>query len=330
MRRPPVLTRDVMRVLDHWDPQGWSDSDLCALKVGAGNGTRLGCESGTAEPIFRSEAVADNGQVDSVGISNLGHHRCHRGTGSAECGILGDVGQRPTVTDLARKRSGSLASRGAGCQPGRLAAAPRRRWDGTTVAAPYDSIDETAFVRAAKLAGRVNRAGRLWVVGGSFGGGLHGSELALATVDDFEEIAGGRLVVRTKGLSARLVPILRAHTEVVREALDHACNGRFIKATGRNRAYRIGSALDSGDGKGLSLRPGPVPPGCKPTWSLGHHWPRCGGWPDQYRPTPWRRFSPKPPTFSITKPRSWKASEHEHARRTPQAATGRQNGTALH
>ena len=134
----------------------------------------------------------------------------------------------------------------------------------TTTAAPYDSIYETAFVRAAKLAGRFNRAGRLWVVGGSFGGGLYGRELALARVDDLEEVSGRRLIVRTKGSKARLVPIRHAHTEVVREALDHAHNGRFIKTTGRNSVYQISSLLDSGDGGGLSLRR------ARSTWLQAH------------------------------------------------------------
>lgn len=134
----------------------------------------------------------------------------------------------------------------------------------TTVAAPYDSIDEIAFVRAARLAGRFNRAGRLWVVGGSFGGGLYGTELALARVDDFEETESRRLIVRTKGPKARLVPIRLAHTRLVREALDLAHNGRFIKATGRNSVYRLSRELDSGDGKGLSLRR------ARSTWLQAH------------------------------------------------------------
>ena len=121
-----------------------------------------------------------------------------------------------------------------------------------------DSTDETWF-------GSVfNRAGRLWVVGGSFGGGLQGSELNKATVEDIEETTGGRLIVRTKGLKARLVPIRHAHTDLVREALDHAHNGRFIKTTGRNSVYRISSALDTGDGKGLSLRR------ARSTWLQAH------------------------------------------------------------
>ena len=95
-------------------------------------------------------------------------------------------------------------------------------------------------------------------------GTAQGSELGKATVDDIEETAGGRLIVRTKGLKARLVPIRLAHTDLVREALDHAHTGRFIKTTGRNSVYRISSALDTGDGKGLSLRR------ARSTWLLAH------------------------------------------------------------
>ena len=51
-----------------------------------------------------------------------------------------------------------------------------------------------------------------------------------------------------------MVPIRRAYTELVREALEHSQNGRFIQTTGQNIVYWIGSGLDIGDGEGLSLR----------------------------------------------------------------------------
>ena len=252
-----------MRVLDHWDPQGWSDSDLRALKS-----VRATVRDWVAKAEPRNPYSARRLLRTTAKLTVWAYHTW----GTTDVTVVLDprnveywvmsvnAQQSPTWRENVR---GALRAVGRAANPeGWLPPSPQV--GRTTVAAPYDSIDETAFVRAAKLAGRVNRAGRLWVVGGSFGGGLHGSELALATVDDFEETAGGRLVVRTKGLSARLVPILRAHTEVVREALDHACNGRFIKATGRNRAYRIGSALDSGDGKGLSLRR------ARSTWLQAH------------------------------------------------------------
>ena len=101
-------------------------------------------------------------------------------------------------------------------------------------------------------------------MGGSFGGGLYGSELDKARTDDIEETTDGRLIVQTKGLKARLVPIRRPHTDLVREALEHAHNGRFIKTTGRNSVYQISNTLDPGDGKGLSLRR------ARSTWLQAH------------------------------------------------------------
>ena len=102
----------------------------------------------------------------------------------------------------------------------------------TGIAAPYNSLDETGFVQAARLAGRFNRAARLWVVGGAFGGGLYGQEITTATVHDFEEIVDGRLIVRTKGPKARMVPIRRAYTKLVREALETLSQGSVYPGHG--------------------------------------------------------------------------------------------------
>ena len=123
-----------------------------------------------------------------------------------------------------------------------------------TIAAPYPRTDETAFVRAAKLAGRSNRAGRLWVVAGAFGGGLSGRELAGARVDDIIEVANGRLTVRTRGPKTRLAPFRKGYTKLVLQAVNTARNGRFVTTTGGNSAYWISGGLDTGDGEGLSLR----------------------------------------------------------------------------
>ena len=91
-------------------------------------------------------------------------------------------------------------------------------------------------------------------MGGAFGGGLYGQEITAATTRDLEKITGGRLVFTTRGPKARMVPIRRAYTKLVREALEHSHKGRFIQTAGRNAVYRIGTELDTGDGEGLSLR----------------------------------------------------------------------------
>ena len=121
-------------------------------------------------------------------------------------------------------------------------------------AVPYTQTEETWFVPTARLAGRFNRPARLWVVAAAFGGGLNGTEITAATIEDFEEIANGRLVVTTRGPKARMVPIRRAYTDLTREALEHCPADRLIRTTGRNIVYWISSQLDTGDGEGLSLR----------------------------------------------------------------------------
>ena len=119
-------------------------------------------------------------------------------------------------------------------------------------------------MRAAKLAGRSNRAGRLWVVAGAFGGGLYGRELDRARVDDIIEVANGRLAVRTRGPKARLVPFRKGYTKLVLQAVNTAGNGRFVTTTGGNSVYHISGELDTGDGEGLSLRR------ARSTWLQAH------------------------------------------------------------
>ena len=59
------------------------------------------------------------------------------------------------------------------------------------ICAPYTAGEETAFVRTARLVGHSNRATRMWIVGGSLGGGLSGPELTAANTSDLVEIADG-------------------------------------------------------------------------------------------------------------------------------------------
>ena len=263
MKHRPVLAQDVARALDQWHPQGWSDSDLRALKAVRATVRDWVVKADprtpyTATRLLRSTALMAVWAYHTWGTTDVATVLDPR---NVEYWVMAvNAHQEPIWRENTR---GALRTVGRAAYPTGWPA-PSRPVGRTAVAAPYDNFDETAFVRTARLAGRFNRAGRLWVVGGSFGGGLHGSELDRARVDDIEETTGGRLIVRTKGLKARLVPIRRAHTDLVREALDHAHNGRFVKTTGRNSVYRISSALDSGDGKGLSLRR------ARSTWLQAH------------------------------------------------------------
>lgn len=257
------MTPDVARVLDRWRPEGWSENDLGALEA-----VRATVRDWIVKAAPRNPDVARR-LLRTTALLALW---AYRNWGTTDVAVVLDprnVEHWVMSVNSHQSQAWRENTREALRTVGRAAypagwPSPPPQVGRTTVAAPYDSVDETAFVRAAKLAGRFNRVGRLWVVGGAFGRGLYGRELALAGVDDLEEVSGRRLIVRTKGPKARLVPIRHAHTEVVLEALDHAHNGRFIKTTGRNSVYRISSLLDSGDGKGLSLRK------ARSTWLQAH------------------------------------------------------------
>ena len=263
MKGLPVLAPGVTRVLEHWQPDGWSDTDIQTLGLVRDTVREWVVLAAPRSPhvarrLLRTSAMLTLWAYRTLGTTDV---RTVLDPRNVEHWVMKVNADRSEV--WRENARGALRAVGRAAYPAGWPAPPRQVGR-TTVAAPYDSIDETAFVRAARLAGRFNRAGRLWVVGGSFGGGLYGRELALARVNDFEEVAGGRLIVRTKGPKARLVPIRHAHTGLVQEALDHTHNGRFIKATGRNSIYRISSVLDSGDGKGLSLRR------ARSTWLQAH------------------------------------------------------------
>ena len=259
----PVLSSDVTRVLDRWCPDGWSERDLRALESIRGTVREWVVKAAPENPhvarrLLRTTAMLAVWAYRTWGTTDPSVVLDPRNVEHWVMSVNAD--RSPGWRENTR---GALRAVGRAANP-KAWPLPKPGMTQVTVATPYGSVDETAFVRTARLAGRFNRAGRLWVVGGSFGGGLYGRELTLARVDDFEEIADGRLVVRTRGPKARLVPIRRGYTTLVREALNHAHKGRFIKTTGRNSVYALSNSLDSGDGKGLSLRR------ARSTWLQAH------------------------------------------------------------
>ena len=253
MKQLPVLTPAVAKMLEHWRPQGWCDSDLQTLGL-----VRDTVRDWVVRAAPRNPHVARRMLRASAMLAVWAHQTW----GTTDVGtVLDPRNVEYWVMSVNADRSAGWRenTRGALRTVGRAVnpqgwAVPSPPIGSTGIAAPYNSLDETGFVQAARLAGRFNRAARLWVAGGAFGGGLYGREITAATVHDFEETVDGRLVVTTRGPKARMVPIRRAYTKLVREALERSHKGRFIQATGRNTVYRIGTELDTGDGEGLSLR----------------------------------------------------------------------------
>ena len=128
---------------------------------------------------------------------------------------------------------------------------------------PYGSDEEAAFGVAAAMPGRPHLLARIWVVCASFGAGLLGSEIALASPQDLIEVLGGRIAVRVRGRNPRLVPLRGAYTTMALSAAL-ACSGdRFITAVGRNAVHSIAERLAPA-GAGLSLRR------ARNTWLAAH------------------------------------------------------------
>ena len=253
MNRPLPLLSNVTRVLDGWCPVGWSDDDLRLLE--SLWGTVRGWVTQAAP---RNPSVARR-LLRSTALLAVWAHRT-LGTTDVRT-VLDPRNVEYWVMKVNSHRSASWreTTRGALRTVGRAAnpagwPAPPREVGRLTVPAPYPQAEETACVRAAKLAGRSNRAGRLWVVAGAFGGGLYGRELDRAKVDDIIEVASGRLGVRARGPKARLVPFRKGYTKLVLQAVKTAGKGRFVTTTGGNSVYHISGGLDTGDGEGLSLR----------------------------------------------------------------------------
>lgn len=132
------------------------------------------------------------------------------------------------------------------------------------VVAPYTKSEETKWVRSARLVGRANRAGRMWVVGGSLGAGLKGTELAAARTEDVVGIADQRLAVRVRGRLPRLVPIRQTYTDLVWEAIGDVPGDRFITGTSRNAVHWVVGLFTPLNGERFSLRR------ARTTWLLSH------------------------------------------------------------
>lgn len=253
VKRLPVLSPEVIRVLDSWRPKGWSESDLRVFEGLRGTVREWVNLAAPGNP-----SVARRMLLKTAKLAIW----AHRTLGTIDIGTVLDPRniehwvmtvnshRSPTWRENTR---GALRAVGRAVYPEGWPLTPRQVGR-TNVATPYTRLEETPFLRAARLAGRLNRAGRLWVVAGALGGGLCGRELHLATRDDLEEIAGGRLAVSVRGPKARLVPIRKIYTKLARQAMKATQEEKFVPTPGPNGVYNIAAGLDTGDGEGLSLR----------------------------------------------------------------------------
>lgn len=137
------------------------------------------------------------------------------------------------------------------------------------VSPPYPIEDEAMFARASLLPGRLNRAGRIWVVVASFAAGMTGREASAARVCDLTERDDGRVVVSVRGPQPRMVPIRAGYTDMAREAVAASDGTSFFRGKADTAAAKIAARLPdnpraTGDGEALSLRR------ARSTWLAAH------------------------------------------------------------
>ena len=263
MKKLSVLAPDVSRVLEDWHPHGWSDTDVRTLEVVRDTVRDWVAAAAPRNPdvarrLLRATALLAVWAYRTYGTTKVDTVLDPR---NVEYWVMNVNFHRPP--GWRENARGALRAVGRAAHPAGWPATPRKVGR-LQVPAPYTPWEEKAFTDAAKLAGRSNTTGRLWVVAGAFGAGLYGQELSKATIHDLEDVADGRLAVHVRGPKARLVPIRRAYTTLARQALNTAHGNRFVTTTGKNRIYSITAGLDTGDSEGLSLRR------ARSTWLQAH------------------------------------------------------------
>lgn len=113
----------------------------------------------------------------------------------------------------------------------------------SAVAAAYTPREEAGFRLDAAMAGWTNRGARLFIDAAAAGAGLLGPAIAAASVDDVEEIAGGRLAISVPGKHSRRVPVRGAYTDTLRAAMAATASGRFIASGAASAVYSISQEI---------------------------------------------------------------------------------------
>ena len=157
----PVLSSDVTRVLDRWCPDGWSERDLRALESIRGTVREWVVKAAPGNPhvarrLLRTTAMLAVWAYRTWGTTDPSVVLDPRNVEHWVMSVNAD--RSPGWRENTR---GALRAVGRAANP-KAWPLPKPGMTQVTVATPYGSVDETAFVRTARLAGRFNRAGRLW------------------------------------------------------------------------------------------------------------------------------------------------------------------------
>ena len=263
VKRAPVLAPDVTRVLERWQPVGWTDDDLRVLEPLMGTVRSWVAAAGPKNPeqarwFLRCTAGLAVWASRSLGTSDV---RTVLNPNNVEYWTMTVNAHRATTW----RNNARWALRAVGRAANPVAwPSPSPQVGKSAIASPYGGAEDKCYLRVAKLPGRRNRTERLWIVASALGAGLNGKEIAVAQVEDLEEVGTGRLAVRVRGKHSRLTPFRPPHTELVHLALQGTGSGRFIQAGGRKLVYNICARLDPGSGEGLVLRR------ARSTWILAH------------------------------------------------------------
>ena len=263
VKRAPVLAPDVTRVLERWRPGGWTHDDLRVLESLMGAVRGWVAAAGPKNPnqarwFLRCTAGLAVWAYHSLGTSDV---RTVLNPNNIEYWTMTVNAHRATTW----RNNARWALRAVGRAANPVAwPSPSPQVGRSAIASPYGAAEENGYLRVAKLPGRRNRTERLWIVASALGAGLNGREIAVAQVEDLEEVGTGRLAVRVRGKHSRLTPFRPPHTELVHLALQGTGSGRFIQAGGRKLVYNICARLDPGSGEGLVLRR------ARSTWLLAH------------------------------------------------------------
>ncbi len=257
-----ALRADVTRMLERWQPTGWEAVDVRLLEP---------LISSVREWVAAAEPSNPNRARHMLSATALMVVWAKRNLGTTDVGSVlhpENVELFSMVVNKHRPAMWRESTRGVLRTVGRAAnpywPPPPSITGRRPIAAPYTRSEETKWVRAGRLVGRANRAARMWVVGGSLGGGLRGPELVAARTEDVVGIADRQLAVRVRGRQPRLVPIRQTYTDLVWEAISDAPGGRFITSTSRNAVHWTVDLLTPLNGEKLSLRR------ARSTWLLAH------------------------------------------------------------
>ncbi|MDE0233981.1 MAG: hypothetical protein OXM62_03135 [bacterium] len=223
----PVVTSDVTDVLERWRPANWNKSDLRTLEAllpavrGWVRQTEPSDAAKTRRLLLAASGIAvwalrSFGNTDPTVVFHPSNIEAWTMT------VCSDKSMRWRETTRSRLRAMGRVVNPDGWP------SPTRQVGRQQIAQPYKPVEERVFRLVGGLPGGATRRQRLWIVCGSLGAGLRGTEIAACRTGDLENIADGRLAVRVRGRHPRLVPIRADYTDLAQAAISASAKDRLV------------------------------------------------------------------------------------------------------